>query len=183
MGGPYPAAPVPHDPTPERLARTAEGCRACDLWEGATQAVLGEGPAGRVLDDGLDRAGLPREEVFVTNIVKHFRYSQRGKRRIHQTPDRWQVNACLPWLTAELQIVGPEALICLGAVAARALLGSQVRIERDRGRPIDNDLAPLVAITAHPSSIQRISGRSDRDAAMGAFASDLGMVTRWLAQR
>jgi uracil-DNA glycosylase family protein len=125
--GTYPPAPVPNDPTPERLRAAVEGCRACDLWEHATQAVVGEGPdragvmfvgeqpgdredlaghpfvgpAGRILDEGLRLAGLPRDEAYVTNDVKHFRYKQRGQRRIHQNPERRQVSACLPWLTAE----------------------------------------------------------------------------------
>src|ERR1700735_5508584 len=166
----YPPAPVPGDPSRERLRAAVQHCRACDLWEHATQAVVGEGPerarvmlvgeqpgdredlagrpfagpAGPVLDQGLRRAGLPRDEVFVTNVVKHFRYKQRGKRRIHQNPERWQVSACLPWLTAELERVQPEVLVCLGATAAQALLGSQIRIGRDRGQAGDSVLADVV---------------------------------------
>src|SRR5207253_10190802 len=104
------------------------------------------GPAGGGLDHGLGEAGIPRDEVYITNVVKHFRYKARGKRRIHQKPDRWQVSACLPWLEAELAMVNPPALVMLGATAAQALLGSQVRIGRDRGRPIESELAELVTI-------------------------------------
>ncbi len=183
-------------------------CRACDLFEAATQPVLGEGlrrarlmlvgeepgdhedlegkpfvgPAGRVLDRALERAGLERSEIYLTNVVKHFRFRPRGKRRIHQTPDRWQVSACLPWLDAELRIVRPEALVCLGAVAAQGLLGSQVRIGRDRGHPFDSELAELVTITAHPSSILRFPERTEREQAMDRLVSDLAAVADWLSK-
>src|SRR5947209_19066780 len=132
-----PPPPVPAEPDPGSLRAGVQECRACDLWEGATQAVMGEGsvpaklmlvgeqpgdredrqghpfvgPAGAILDEGLSEAGIAREEVYITNVVKHFRYKARGKRRIHQAPDRWQVSACLPWLQAELQLVHPEALV------------------------------------------------------------------------
>jgi uracil-DNA glycosylase len=181
-------------------------CRACDLYEAATQAVIGEGaadasvmlvgeqpgdredieghpfvgPAGAVLDRGLQQAGISRQDAYVTNVVKHFRYRARGKRRIHQTPDRWQVRACLPWLEAELAVVKPAALVCLGATAAQALLGSQVRIGRDRGRPMDSELAELVTITTHPSAILRAQGDAERQAAMEQFVADLTGVARWL---
>ena len=106
------------------------------------------GPAGKVLDRGIREAGIPADDVYITNVVKHFRYEARGRRRIHQTPDRWQVSACLPWLKAELSTVSPTALVLLGATAAQALLGSQVRIGRDRGKPLQADLAELVIVTA-----------------------------------
>ena len=183
-------------------------CRACDLWEGATQAVMGEGarhaslmlvgeqpgdredieghpfvgPAGRVLDQGLDQAGITRNEVYITNVVKHFRYKLRGKRRIHQKPDRWQVTACFPWLEAELAVVKPEALVCLGATAAQALLGSHIRIGRDRGRPVQSELAELVTLTTHPSAILRADDE-DRDEAMEMFVADLKEVAKWLNAR
>ncbi len=181
-------------------------CRACDLWEGATQAVMGEGslqaslvlvgeqpgdredleghpfvgPAGRVLDRSLERSGIPRSEVFITNAVKHFRYKMRGKRRIHQKPDRWQVQACMPWLQAELAMVKPRALVCLGATAGQALIGPSVRVGRDRGRPLDSDLAELVTITAHPSSILRAEDDRERDAAFEELVADLSEVAHWL---
>ena len=204
----YPPAPVPDQPSHANLREAVQTCRACDLWEGATQAVLGEGardaevmmvgeqpgdredveghpfvgPAGRVLDEGLDRAGIERGEVYITNVVKHFRYKARGKRRIHQKPDRWHVSACLPWLEAELELVKPEVLVCLGLTSAQALLGSQVRIGRDRGTPMKSDLAALVTITAHPSAILR-AHENERDEAMDEFVADLTNVASWLSER
>jgi DNA polymerase len=141
------------------------------------------GPAGRVLDRGLEQAGIRREDVYVTNAVKHFRYKQRGKRRIHQKPDRWQVTACLPWLQAELRMVKPEAVVLLGATAAQALAGSQIRIGRDRGRQLESDLAELVTVTTHPSSILRSRDDTSRHEAMDAFVRDLRHVADWLKQR
>jgi uracil-DNA glycosylase len=204
----YPPAPVPDRPTRANLREAVQGCRACDLWEGATQAVMGEGaahaslmlvgeqpgdredveghpfvgPAGKVLDQGLERAGVARDDVYITNAVKHFRYKLRGKRRIHQKPDRWQVTACFPWLGAELAVVKPQALVCLGATAAQALLGSQIRIGRDRGQPIDSDLAELVTLTTHPSAILRADDQ-DREHAMDMFVADLEGVAKWLRGR
>jgi uracil-DNA glycosylase family protein len=201
-----PPAPVPAEADLDALRSAAPGCRACDLWEGATQPVLGEGaerarlmlvgeqpgdredtqgrpfvgPAGGVLDRGLEAAGIDRREVYVTNVVKHFRYKLRGKRRIHQSPERWQISACLPWLNAELEIVRPEALVCLGATAAQALLGPAVRIGRDRGQPMDSELAPHVTITAHPSSILRARETAERAEAMAHFIDDLKGVAGWL---
>lgn len=138
------------------------------------------GPAGRVLGEGLKQAGLDRDEVYVTNAVKHFRYKLRGKRRIHQRPDRWQVNACLPWLRAELSLVGPEVLVCLGATAGQALLGPSVRVGRDHGQALDSDLAPRVTLTAHPSSILRVREEAERHAAMQTLVDDLRIVVGWL---
>lgn len=204
--GDRPPAPVPARPTLRTLAQAVQSCRACDLWEGATQAVMGEGnrqaslalvgeqpgdhedreghpfvgPAGRVLSSGLERAGIPRREVFITNAVKHFRYKARGKRRIHQKPDRWQVQACMPWLEAELAMVKPKALVCLGATAAQALIGPSVRVGRDRGRPLDSELAELVSMTVHPSSILRTQDDRERDAAFKEFVADLREVAKWL---
>ncbi len=131
---------------------------------------------------GLERAGITRDDVYITNVVKHFRYKLRGKRRIHQKPDRWQVTACLPWLEAELEVIKPEALVCLGATAAQALLGSHIRIGRDRGRPIDSDLAELVTLTTHPSAILRADDE-DREQAMDMFVDDLSQVAKWLNAR
>lgn len=188
------------------MRAVVQECRACDLWEGATQAVMGEGardaalvlvgeqpgdrediqghpfvgPAGAVLDRGLEGAGIARGDVYITNVVKHFRYKARGKRRIHQKPDRWQVSACLPWLFAELELVHPEALVCLGATAAQALLGPQVRIRRDRGKAIESDLAELVTVTTHPSAILRARGEPERQAAMEELVADLAKVASWL---
>ncbi len=204
----YPHAPVPEHPTRANLREAVETCRACDLWEGATQAVMGEGaaharlmlvgeqpgdrediegrpfvgPAGGVLDRGLEQAGIARDDVYITNAVKHFRYKPRGKRRIHQKPDRWQVTACFPWLGAELAVVKPAALVCLGATAAQALLGAHIRIGRDRGHPIDSDLAELVTLTTHPSAILRTED-ADREQAMAMFVADLTAVGKWLSER
>jgi uracil-DNA glycosylase len=204
----YPDAPVPEHPTRANLREAVVDCRACDLWEDATQPVMGEGPAnaslmfvgeqpgdrediegrpfvgpaGAVFNEGLMRVGIAREDVYVTGVVKHFRYKLRGKRRIHQTPDRWQVTACLPWLRAELDVVKPEALVCMGATAAQALLGSHIRIGRDRGRSIDSNLAELVTVTTHPSAILRTADE-DRGRAMEQFVSDLTEVAKWLSAR
>ena len=204
-----PTAPIPERLSFKALREAAQRCRACELWEGATQAVIGTGPApakarlmlvgeqpgdrediegepfvgpaGRVLDEGLERAGIARSDAYVTNVVKHFRYQLRGKRRIHQTPERVHVAACRPWLEAELKLVKPEALVCLGATAAQALLGSQVRIGRDRGRPMESELAEHVTLTTHPSAILRQRGERDRAAAMEAFVEDLARIARWLS--
>ena len=203
-----PAAPVPPRPSLTNLRKAVQECRACDLWEAATQAVMGEGPrhaelmlvgetpgdredleghpfvgpAGGVLDRGLRRAGIARDDVYLTNAVKHFRYKLRGKRRIHQTPDRWQVTACLPWVQAEIKLVGPRALVCLGAVAGQALLGPQVRIGRDRGTRFQSDLAEFITLTTHPSAILRTDD-DEREQAMDRFVSDLSEVAKWLSAR
>ena len=191
------------------MRSAVQSCRACDLWEGATQGVMGEGaaraslmlvgeqpgdrediqghpfvgPAGGILDKGLGQAGITSDQVYITNVVKHFRYKARGKRRIHQKPDRWQVSACLPWLETEIAMVQPTALVCLGATAAQALLGPHVRIGRDRGKPIESDLAELVSITAHPSSILRAQDDTERAEAMKHFVADLTAVSKWLNDR
>jgi DNA polymerase len=204
-----PPPPIPTRRSQAAMREAVQSCRACDLWEGATQGVMGEGarhaalmlvgeqpgdredldghpfvgPAGKVLDRGLEQAGIDTDDVYITNVVKHFRYKARGKRRIHQKPDRWHVSACLPWLEAEIDMVHPEALVCLGATAAQALLGSQVRIGRDRGRPMESDLADLVTLTAHPSSILRAQDDQERSEAMSQFVSDLENVAQWLSAR
>jgi DNA polymerase len=191
-----------------RTRARAADCRRCELWERATQTVFGEGPvpaplmlvgeqsgdkedieghpfvgpAGGILDKGLERAGIDPDDAYITNVVKHFRYKARGKRRIHSKPDRWHVSACLPWLQAELAVVKPAALVCLGATAGQALLGSQIRVGRDRGRPLDSDLAELVTLTTHPSAILRAED-DERDAAMDQFVADLANVATWLRAR
>ncbi len=202
-----PFAAVPEKPSLKSLREAIPDCRACELWANATQPVIGEGrtgarlmlvgeqpgdredieglpfvgPAGRILDEGLERAGIQRTDAYVTNVVKHFRFKARGKRRIHQTPERMHISACRPWLDAEIKVVRPQALVCLGATAAQALLGSQARIGRDRGRPQDSTLAELVTLTAHPSSILRARSDDERAAAMEQFVSDLASVGRWMA--
>jgi DNA polymerase len=184
------------------LRRAAAGCRGCHLWEPATQTVFGEGPqgarvvlvgeqpgnrediegkpfvgpAGRELDRGLVEAGIDRDEVYVTNAVKHFKFEERGGRRIHQTPKQIEIKACRPWLDEELELLAPEAVVALGATAAKALLGSSFRVTRERGRLLDSDIAPLVAATIHPSAILRERDDAARAAERKAFAADLKVV-------
>jgi uracil-DNA glycosylase family protein len=191
---------IPSRPTLPKLRAAVQECTACELYRDTTQAVLGEGPAkaramlvgeqpgdredieghpfvgpaGALLDRALKAAGIERSDVYITNVVKHFRFRARGKRRIHQRPDREHVQACRPWLNAELAVVKPSVLVCLGAVAAQGLLGNQVRVTKDRGRPIESDLADFVTVTVHPSSILRAG--DDRAAAYEAFVDDLTTV-------
>ena len=197
------AAPlVPDRPTPPRLREAAAGCRACPLWENATQTVFGEGlakaqvmlvgeqpgdredqeghpfvgPAGRMLDKALEEVGIDRSLAYVTNVVKHFKWKARGKRRIHQKPDAAEIGACRPWLEAELAVVKPEVLVCLGATAAQALLGRSFKVTQQRGTWVDSDLAPLVTATIHPSAILRAQDDEGRRAEMRGFVSDLRIV-------
>lgn len=183
-----------------RLAHDAADCRACDLWRDATQTVFGEGPpdaalmlvgeqpgdredlagrpfvgpAGRVLDEALAAAGIDRERVYVTNAVKHFKWRARGKRRIHDKPNRAEVAACRHWLDGELATVQPRVLVLLGATAAQALLGTGFRVTRERGRPIaDTGFAEHVVATVHPSAIVRIREREERAEAERGLADDL----------
>jgi DNA polymerase len=195
---------IPERPTLERLREAAAGCKACALHQGTTQTVFGEGragarvmligeqpgdqedvqghpfvgPAGRVLDQALVDAGIDRGDAYVTNVVKHFRFQERGRRRIHQKPGREHIVACRPWLDAEVEQVKPEALVCLGATAAQALFGSQFRVTRQRGQLVASDLAPLATATVHPSSILRAEDDESREAAMVAFTDDLRAVAR-----
>lgn len=188
------------------LREAAAGCRGCHLWRHATQTVFGEGmkksrvvlvgeqpgdredragrpfvgPAGRELDRALDEVGIDRGEVYVTNVVKHFAFEERGKRRMHRTPKRFEIDACRPWLEEELRQVRPEALVLLGATAAKALLGSSFRITRERGRPLESDLADLVLATAHPSSILRQRTDEDRHEERRLFTEDLRVVAEAL---
>ena len=184
------AALIPPKPTFRKVAEAAKGCRACDLWKSGTQTVFGEGrvkaelmlvgeqpgdqedlagrpfvgPAGKLLDQALEEAGIDRELAYVTNVVKHFKWQPRGKRRIHQKPNAAEIAACRPWLDAELTLIKPEVLVCLGATAAQALLGRQFRVSRDRGVPVESDLAPVVMATVHPSSILRSENREEETA-------------------
>jgi DNA polymerase len=141
------------------------------------------GPAGRILAQALEAAGLDRETAFVTNVVKHFKWrpAPGGKRRLHERPNKAEVRACLPWVESELMLVRPEALVLLGATATAALVGSGVRVTRDHGRPIDSDLAPLVVVTIHPSAVLRSRDRADREAALAELVTDLQTVRRSLA--
>jgi uracil-DNA glycosylase len=193
----------------EQLREEAAGCRACDLWKTGTQTVFGEGseraevmmvgeqpgdrediegrpfvgPAGRVLDEALEQVGIDRDLVYVTNVVKHFKWRPRGKRRIHQKPNAEEIKACRPWLESELETVRPRVLVCLGAVAAQALLGSQFRVTRERGRFVESPLAERVTATVHPSSILRAPDAEARAAAMAQFVADLAVVARELGAR
>jgi len=185
----------------ETLRRLAAGCHGCDLWARATQTVFGEGepgarvmlvgeqpgdredlsghpfvgPAGQVLDRALAEAGVDRERIFITNVVKHFKWRRSGKRRLHDRPNSVEVAACRPWFEAELEVVQPKALVCLGATAARALLGPSVRVTQSAGKPIPSPLAPLVIATLHPSAILRADD-ADRDAMYERLVGDLRMV-------
>jgi uracil-DNA glycosylase len=201
------AAPlVPDRPSLPSLREAAAGCKACPLWEGATQTVFGEGartaeivfvgeqpgdvedqegrpfvgPAGRVFDDALADAGIDRKLAYVTNAVKHFKWQARGKRRIHQKPNAAELAACRPWLDAELAVVEPRVLVLLGATAAQALLGRGFRVTRERGVPVDSELAPNVLATVHPSSILRAPDETARREAYAAFVADLEVVARLL---
>ena len=139
------------------------------------------GPASRELDRGLEAAGIERAEAYLTNVVKHFSFQERGRRRIHQTPKRFEVEACKPWLEAELAVVKPEALVLLGAIAAKALLGSSFKVTQHRGELLDSDLAPIVSATVHPSSILRQPDEASRVREREAFARDLRVVAEALS--
>jgi DNA polymerase len=185
-----------------KLRRDAAECKACPLWQTGTQTVFGEGaatakvvlvgeqpgdqedrqgrpfvgPAGRVLDEALELAGIDRSTTYVTNAVKHFKWTARGKRRIHQKPNWSEIAACHPWLEAELAAVEPEVLVCLGATAAQALLGKQFRVTKERGAWVESELAPHVTATIHPSSILRQRTDEDRHRELDGFVQDLRLV-------
>ena len=184
------------------LRAEAGGCRACPLWKTGTQTVFGEGaarasvmlvgeqpgdqedkagrpfvgPAGRVLDEALEAAGIDRGSAYVTNAVKHFKWEARGKRRIHAKPSWSEVAACRPWLDAELEAVRPRVLVCIGATAAQALLGRDFRVTRQRGTWVESDLAEHVTATIHPSAILRQRTEEERHAEMKRFVADLQLV-------
>src|SRR3954451_18830291 len=205
---PNDAAPcLPDKRSLTALRDAAAGCRGCHLWRGATQTVFGEGlkrarvmmvgempgdredregqpfvgPAGRELDKALDAVGIDRKDVYITNVVKHFAFEERGKRRLHRTPKRFEVEACRPWLDSELEVVRPEALVLLGATAGKALLGNSFKLRESRGRPLESELAPLVSATAHPSSILRQRDDVSRHAERRAFTEDLERVAELLS--
>jgi uracil-DNA glycosylase family protein len=199
------ASLVPARPSLRKLREAAAGCKACPLWKTGTQTVFGEGspkaevmfvgeqpgdqedkagkpfvgPAGKLLDQALEQAGIDRSVAYVTNVVKHFKWQARGKRRIHQKPNWSEIAACRPWLEAELAVVKPRVLVCLGATAAQALLGRQFRVTRKRGEPVESELAPVVLATVHPSSILRAE-EEDRETELAAFVSDLKVVASHL---
>jgi DNA polymerase len=195
---------IPARPTLARLRKTAATCKACDLWKRGTQTVFGEGKpdakvmfvgeqpgdrediagrpfvgaAGRLLDQALEKAGIDRTDVYVTNVVKHFKWvpQERGKRRIHKKPRDSEIHACRPWLDAEIAVVKPKVLVCLGATAAQTLLGKDFRVSKHRGEVIDSPLAPFVMATVHPSSILRAQDEESRHREMEAFVGDLKKV-------
>jgi uracil-DNA glycosylase len=186
------------------LREAAAGCRACPLWKTGTQTVFGEGlkraeamfvgeqpgdredregrpfvgPAGRLLDEALEEAGIDRSLAYVTNVVKHFKWTPKGKRRIHAKPSWSEIAACRPWLEAELEVVRPRVLVCLGATAAQALLGRDFRVTRQRGQLIETELAPSAIATVHPSAILRAPDDETRRAEFAAFVDDLKVVAR-----
>lgn len=190
---------LPEKLTLEALASAAEGCRGCPLYKDATQVVFGRGrssarlmlvgeqpgdkedkegepfvgPAGRLLDKALGEAGIDRSEAYVTNAVKHFKWRPRGNRRLHQTPRAGEIEACKPWLEAEVEAVEPEAVLAMGATAARSLFGPKVKVTKDRGRPLESPLAPVVAVTIHPSAILRLRDHDEREAELAGFVADL----------
>jgi uracil-DNA glycosylase len=188
------------------LREAAGQCRGCHLWRHATQTVFGEGlkrsrvmfvgeqpgdqedrkgrpfvgPAGRELDRALEAAGIDRGDAYLTNVVKHFKFAERGRRRMHATPKRFEIDACRPWLDEELRQVKPEALVLLGATAAKALMGSSFRVSRERGRALESELAPLVTATIHPSAILRAPDDEWRRLERRAIVEDLSLVARAL---
>jgi len=204
------AAPlIPARSTLPRLREAAAGCKACDLWERATQTVFGAGPpraralfvgeqpgndedlagqpfvgpAGRLLDKALAEAGIDRSQAYLTNIVKHFKWEPRGKRRIHAKPNAQEVRACRPWLEAEIAVVSPEVIVCLGATAAQSLLGGSFRVSQRRGEIVPSPLAARVMATVHPSSILRAPDDETRRAETQRFVEDLKKVAKLLGPR
>jgi uracil-DNA glycosylase family protein len=200
---------LPERESLKALREAADRCRGCDLYEDATQTVFGEGrkssrmmlvgetpgdredlaghvfvgPAGRELNRALERVGIERRDIYLTNAVKHFRFEERGKRRIHQRPEGRHIKACRPWLEAELRQIRPEALVLMGAVAAQSLLGSTFRVTQNRGELLDADLAPIVVATIHPSAILRERTDEDRIRQREAFTKDLQVAADALRAR
>jgi DNA polymerase len=202
------AAPlVPERPTLTSLKEAAAGCKACPLHETGTQTVFGEGlvraeilfvgeqpgdqedrtgkpfvgPAGRVLDQALEEVGIDRTLTYVTNVVKHFKWTPKGKRRIHAKPSWSEIAACKPWLEAEIQVVEPKVLVCLGATAAQSLLGRDFRVTRQRGEVVDSEFGVPAIATVHPSSILRAEDE-DREAEYGAFVDDLRAIANFVKE-
>jgi uracil-DNA glycosylase family protein len=197
---------IPDRPSLKSLREAAAGCRACPLWKTGTQTVFGEGlkkarlmlvgeqpgdredieghpfvgPAGRILDEALEQAGIERGDAYVTNVVKYFKWKPKGKRRIHQTPRAEEIKACAPWLEAELEVVRPELMICLGATAVRAVIGSKARVMKDHGEFLESRLGRAAMPTLHPSAILR-ADPEDRDDAMAMLVGDLGRARDRLA--
>jgi DNA polymerase len=191
----------------EEVRIAAAACKACDLWKSGTQTVFGEGaesaelmlvgeqpgdkedlagrpfvgPAGRILDQALEEAGIDRTNVYVTNAVKHFKWEARGKRRLHKRPDAGEVAACRPWLDKEIELVKPRVVVCLGATAAQALLGRAFRVTKQRGEMFPQDAGHVVTATVHPSSILRAPDAASRESELAALTEDLRQVAKHLA--
>jgi uracil-DNA glycosylase family protein len=202
---------IPPDPTLDELRQAAAGCHGCDLWRDATQTVFGEGatdaslmlvgevpgdqedqrghpfvgPAGHLLDRALAEAGVDRDGdgVYVSNVVKHFKFERRGKFRLHKTPNAAEIHACRPWLDTELRLVRPEVLVLLGATAAKALLGASLRVTRQRGQLVPSGLAPHVLATVHPSSVLRAPDEEGRALAYKGLVADLAVAAGALPRR
>ena len=200
---------LPPSPTLPTLRAAAAECTGCGLYRDATQTVFGEGPAraaavlvgeqpgdhedrqgrpfvgpaGRLLDQALADAGMDRSEVYVTNAVKHFKWQLSGRRRLHKKPNRIEVRACRPWLTAEIALVQPRIVVCLGATAAQALLGPDFRITQHRGEMISHEDFPPVLVTVHPSSLLRIPDRDERELAYQAFVEELHEAVEYIRTR
>jgi DNA polymerase len=195
---------IPPRPTLTALKNAAAHCKACDLWEKGTQTVFGEGgrrarvmfvgeqpgneedltgkpfvgPAGRLFDNALEDAGIDRKQTYVTNVVKHFKWEPRGKRRIHKKPNSTQIAACRPWLEAELALIKPDVIVALGATAAQSLIGPQFRVTKQRGEFLESNLAPYVMATVHPSSILRAPDDETRQLEYRRFVDDLKKLAR-----
>jgi uracil-DNA glycosylase len=198
------APPIPDHPTLQRLRQASKDCRACDLWKSGTQTVFGAGanpadimlvgeqpgdaedragvpfvgPAGRLLDRALEEAGIDRSAVYVTNVVKHFKWEPRGKRRIHKKPNAAEITACSPWLRAEIEVVKPRVIVCLGATAAQALLGRKFKVTTQRGKPFAAPHAPTVVATVHPSMLLRAPDAETRHRETVKFIKDLRVAAR-----
>jgi DNA polymerase len=205
----YPTAEafLPEKLTLTQLREAAKGCKGCPLYKNATQAVFGEGskhakvvfvgeqpgdqedragkpfvgPAGRMLDQALDEVGIDRSTTYVTNAVKHFKFEQRGKRRLHSKPNAREIQACKPWLVAEMQVIKPPIVVALGATAAQALMGNSFRVTKERGIPRETQWAPFTLATYHPSALLRMPDEESRRRAYGEFLSDLKKVAKHLA--
>ncbi len=197
-------APVPDTSDLRKVAEASKSCTACHLYKCGTQTVFGEGPkhaplmlvgeqpgdyedvagkpfvgpAGKILDRALEEAGIDRNRVYVTNVVKHFKWEPRGKRRIHKKPNSREIAACRPWLEAELRLVRPKLLVCLGATAAQAIFGPSFRVTRERGKILDSQFAPRVLATVHPSSLLRQPDEESREREYRLFIKDLRAALR-----